>query len=1077
MSTIPDREGIKQRNIDKAKYLIPAVVSVDNDSINNWQRESSVYIRTDGNKPGLPFPNDSVNTPDIEEYSRFTISEAGKCNSPGEEEDIRVVAYYASMKKEFINQWGSMYSYETIDTGYIHIFDLDDDFTVFGGDTFISRFAFKTKLPFFIGNRVKAPDDSDIFYDEIGNVGYPKYWHSARSVLEDYIVPPNKADDSPGTLVNIISYKAHNFDCPNDTSYSPSTITTSTTMHPYFGTVEEGDSERTFYDGYFYLFAYGIPNFYCETSYNLDLRQAFNNREGDFWPHVSNAIPDDWLQESFVSIANDNTYYYNSTFSKQNKENYFSHLPPEWEEKLCYIYYPFKTIYSDKESDNPDNRVNTWRIYRASSYFDFPQNYGALTSLDGIQDRAILARFENKTLLYGNLLTIDTSNPQAAYMGNPKLFDNDIPPVDFADTDLGYMGSQHKFLLKTPQGQITIDAKRGHIFIINGTKVKEISGFGSGMDRFLTDHLSFEILKYFPDYESTVNDEKIVIRGVDIDNHYKGVGLHGVYDSKYERIIITKLDFIPTSDDVKYDTDSKQFYIETESGKRQTIYLNDRDYFCNKSWTLSFNINTGTWISFHTYLPCFYVGENNFFYSGYDCCGDFEFVAGELPSTFDCRLEGACILDSECDDDSCNWDCELDGYCEYRYEDDERCDLDGECWDVSENCELSGYCYIDTTVTTTTTVNLCELDGYCISPCELDGWCEERDHVYPECHIDGTCEIVESTTTSTTCLVDIELDEVVCEDLTTTTTTEFYCYIRGYELEVVCEDLTTTTSSTTVAPTSTSTTTTMEPPCELPAGYTEEGLLFGKITYDFITWYDFTSSLEDACDALSGYQNEGGTIGCYYHAMGDDWIAGEVIYDEYTCEIIPEGYYILDLSNNRYVVYIDGSGQISYPDCPTTTSTTTVAPTTTTSTTEEPPTTTSTTTPNPPYFEDIGGTYYGMNCEGKSFPYMQTGMTQLSYIMTQIDSDESEGDHNDIQYLKVISITGDDEVWHNGSKLQSDDELTATNGIFDNDSSLDLNILAEPTVRRTTYLYFRIKYNSNPNESNITHITLNVECN
>jgi hypothetical protein len=25
-----------------------------------------------------------------------------------------------------------------------------------------------------------APDDSDIFYDEIGNIGYPKYWHSAR---------------------------------------------------------------------------------------------------------------------------------------------------------------------------------------------------------------------------------------------------------------------------------------------------------------------------------------------------------------------------------------------------------------------------------------------------------------------------------------------------------------------------------------------------------------------------------------------------------------------------------------------------------------------------------------------------------------------------------------------------------------------------------------------------------------------------------------------------------------------------------------------------------------------------------
>jgi hypothetical protein len=57
------------------------------------------------------------------------------------------------------------------------------------------------------------------------------------------------------------------------------------------------------------------------------LRAAFNNREGDYWPHVSSGIPDDWVQESFVSIANDNTYNYNVTYSKQNRENTFTHLP------------------------------------------------------------------------------------------------------------------------------------------------------------------------------------------------------------------------------------------------------------------------------------------------------------------------------------------------------------------------------------------------------------------------------------------------------------------------------------------------------------------------------------------------------------------------------------------------------------------------------------------------------------------------------------------------------------------------------------------------------------------------------
>jgi hypothetical protein len=44
------------------------------------------------------------------------------------------------------------------------------------------------------------------------------------------------------------------------------------------------------------------------------------------------------------------------------------------------------------------------------------------------KNRAILARFENKSLLYNNLLTINTSNPQAAYVGNPSMFS--APPID-----------------------------------------------------------------------------------------------------------------------------------------------------------------------------------------------------------------------------------------------------------------------------------------------------------------------------------------------------------------------------------------------------------------------------------------------------------------------------------------------------------------------------------------------------------------------------------------------------------------------------------------------------------------------
>ena len=609
---VPDDQGIKQRNLDIARYLIPGVQNVgDIYNINNFQRESSVYLRTDIDRPALPFPDQSPNmlsagSSIVTDISRFTISERSKCQAPAKEEDMSVVSYYASLKNVFVNQYGQIYSYSTVDTGFqVLVDDLTPDIqTVFGGDTFISRFAFKTKLPFFIDNRVNAPDDSDIFYDEIGNIAYPKYWHSARSILRDYTIT------SVGVLSNIISYKAHNFDCPNSQFVAP-------------GQPKDSNPGRTFYDGYFYLFAYGIPNFYCESSYNVDLRQAFNSREGDFWPHVSTGIPDDWVQQSYVPIVQDNTYYYNVTYSKQNRENTFTNLPIDWD-RPCFTYYPFRAIYSDSQNIDSDNRVNSWLIYRAISYYDFPQNYGNLVSLDGIQNKAVLARFENKTLLYNNLLTIDTSNPQAAYVGNPQFF-RSAPPIDFAETDLGYVGTQNKMLLKIPQGQVSVDAKRGQVFLVTGTQAVDLSGFGSGLNRFFTDHLAFEILRYFPD--------------VPTDNHFTGIGLHGVFDSKYDRVLITKLDYVPKSKDVKYDAVKREFYIETQyrmpsedlfySVVRERVYLTDEKYFCNKSWTVSFNFNTKSWISFHSYIPNWYIGENNFFYSGLNgCCDDFEVIAG-----------------------------------------------------------------------------------------------------------------------------------------------------------------------------------------------------------------------------------------------------------------------------------------------------------------------------------------------------------------------------------------------------------------------------------------------------------------
>jgi len=75
---------------------------------------------------------------------------------------------------------------------------------------------------------------------------------------------------------------------------------------------------------------------------------------------------------------------------------------------------------------------------------------------------------------------------------------------------------------------------------------------------------------------------------------------------------------------------------------RIPIELGDPSYFCNRSWTLSYNFVTNSFVSFHSYLPNWYIGESGFFYSGINgCCDDFDFIVGISEEESDCYLRGA----------------------------------------------------------------------------------------------------------------------------------------------------------------------------------------------------------------------------------------------------------------------------------------------------------------------------------------------------------------------------------------------------------------------------------------------------
>jgi hypothetical protein len=163
-----------------------------------------------------------------------------------------------------------------------------------------------------------------------------------------------------------------------------------------------------------------------------------------------------------------------------------------------------------------------------------------------------------------------------------------------SDTELGYVGSQNFQILGTPFGHVFVDAKRGQVFLkpLGKNGFEEISksygGERTNMEAWFKEQLPFKILESIPDY--------------DIDNPYNGVGITMGYDSRYNRIFITKKDYTPKEGIGSVTKDTK---ISTDS-------------FEDVSWTMAFSLDIGKWISFYDFKPNFYVNHNDYFQTGYN---------------------------------------------------------------------------------------------------------------------------------------------------------------------------------------------------------------------------------------------------------------------------------------------------------------------------------------------------------------------------------------------------------------------------------------------------------------------------
>lgn len=469
--------------------------------VNNFKREHSTLLST-GNfffnysDEYIQYDNNLENS----NSSRTLLSQNG-CEL--EEEYVRNVGSpYFTLKNYVPDQFGTIDSLKWLTTN--QRFDLNESTRckpIFGGNVFISRFAWKRKIPIFSRTSMGQADNVPFNYRDYKNVGYPRFFC-------DYKV------DSQSSILGIPFPdidSEYNFDC------------------------QPGGSRFYVRPSYIYLYSYGIVDFLVESEINCNFRYGKASLKDNFYPQIQDLV--EWTQEKNVPISEPNTFYYNNNYSAKVSNTPYKTLDRTYNKEQLERLYKQDNALIYSEFDNSENDVtDPWLIYKPLNYYQFPTKYGKLLQLKDIESNQILGRFENQQVVFNAVDNLaDRITPANMELGTAGIFST--RPLEFPATDLGYGGTQHTEMLSTPFGHFSADAKRGQIFNLDqsGRNLQPISekigNEESGLKNWFREQLPFKILKYFPT--------------ADVDNKYKGLGLSMGWDARHNRVFITKKDYIP----------------------------------------------------------------------------------------------------------------------------------------------------------------------------------------------------------------------------------------------------------------------------------------------------------------------------------------------------------------------------------------------------------------------------------------------------------------------------------------------------------------------------------------------------
>jgi len=570
----------RRRIIDEAIYLGSDMQNFKDDRlINNVLRPNTVALETTINAQNITGGLTDTT------MSGIRISDLGNTNYLNKFVK-NASSHYVAFKSRLRSQYGQVYSVQQIPASncVIPIEEVNTPI-IFGGDIYIGRYQEKNTFYHFYQWLLGQKDRAEFNYHLYDALQHTAFWMDTE---------PFDTTEFINSVINSISgmFTGGGMAAFFQNLVTPSDKACFDKLYDY------GNPAGGFFttkESFIYLFHSSVRDFFVESELNIDMRDWEDDNEKKHWAALQDLRamfhPKNIRAGNYYSLDRSLSVY-TLPFSKVSWGQMQDREYNPQKAETCYTYYPRRLQYSLPQQTllKRDN----WSAFLGNNFKDFASN---VTTIKAVSSTGIMILFQNQAPgMYPGTDELQLKSGTTITVGDGGLFAREMQRISNTDKELEYGSCQsRRGAVNTPHGLFYISQEQGKVFKV-GKALQELTVKHNKY--WFNQYLPYQILINFPDYDL-------------LDNPVSGVGCQTIYDNEWGFIYFCKRDFR-----------AKPEWLNKMVYKGNGIFVVDQItnvqignplYFDDASWTVSFDADTGEYISHHDWHPNLHMSGKNTF--------------------------------------------------------------------------------------------------------------------------------------------------------------------------------------------------------------------------------------------------------------------------------------------------------------------------------------------------------------------------------------------------------------------------------------------------------------------------------